>query len=274
MRLGEVLREGRRRAGLEIVDVEQATKIRIKYLRALEAEEWDALPSPAYAKGFLRTYGKLLGLDADALVDEFRRQVETGYEDQPFGPRQVSQRESRRSSQPNPSAGPPPMFPPIVPILVGVVIAIGLILAVIGLVGGSGEGGDDKADGGGSQKQQSSNGQRSKQDRREARRERRRKQAAAQSTVEVSIVSDVAICLLDESPTPLIDGSTQTAGTSAGPFEAKRFTLRFPDGFDPAQLELSLDGEATELTDASGPAAFRIEDGAAEPVDPPPASCP
>ena len=64
MRIGQVLEQARERAGLEITDIEDSTKIRGKYLRALESEDWGELPSSAYAKGFLRTYGQLLGLDS------------------------------------------------------------------------------------------------------------------------------------------------------------------------------------------------------------------
>ena len=74
--IGEVLKRTRTRRKIDIRTVEQQTKIRIKYLRALENEEWDVLPGPAYAKGFLRTYAQFLGLDGDALVDEYRRTVE------------------------------------------------------------------------------------------------------------------------------------------------------------------------------------------------------
>ena len=70
--IGEVLKQARQRAGLEISVVEEETKIRTRYLRALEGEEWDALPGDVYTKSFLRTYAQLLGLDAEALVDEFR----------------------------------------------------------------------------------------------------------------------------------------------------------------------------------------------------------
>src|ERR671936_2711717 len=75
IQIGEVLAAARHRRDLDIEDVADQTKIRAKYLRALEAEDWAALPSTAYAKGFLRTYARLLGLDADALVDEYRRRV-------------------------------------------------------------------------------------------------------------------------------------------------------------------------------------------------------
>jgi hypothetical protein len=56
LQIGEVLRSTRSRLGMDIVAVERATKIRTKYLQALEDEDWDVLPGPTYVKGFLRTY--------------------------------------------------------------------------------------------------------------------------------------------------------------------------------------------------------------------------
>jgi len=70
--IGASLREARTRAKLDIVDVEAATKIRAKYLRALENEEWGLLPGPAFVKSFLRTYADYLGLDGKLLVDEYK----------------------------------------------------------------------------------------------------------------------------------------------------------------------------------------------------------
>src|SRR5437660_2423039 len=74
--IGTSLREARMRARISIDEVETRTKIRAKYLRAIENEEWDLLPGPVYAKSFLRTYGDFLGLDSRMLVDEFRRRYE------------------------------------------------------------------------------------------------------------------------------------------------------------------------------------------------------
>ena len=64
------------RARIDITEVEVRTKIRAKYLRALENEEWDLLPGPVYVKSFLKTYGDYLGLDSRLLVDEFKRRYE------------------------------------------------------------------------------------------------------------------------------------------------------------------------------------------------------
>ncbi len=71
-----MLREARMRAHIDISEIESETKIRAKYLRAIENEEWDLLPGPIYAKSFLRTYGDFLGLDSRSLVDEYRRRYE------------------------------------------------------------------------------------------------------------------------------------------------------------------------------------------------------
>src|SRR5579862_4524791 len=74
--IGSRLREARMRAKIDISEVELRTKIRAKYLRAIENEEWDLLPGDVFAKSFLRTYGEYLGLDTRQLIDEYKRRYE------------------------------------------------------------------------------------------------------------------------------------------------------------------------------------------------------
>ncbi|HEX3392563.1 MAG TPA: helix-turn-helix transcriptional regulator [Solirubrobacteraceae bacterium] len=74
--IGATLRETRMRARVDVSEIEAQTKIRAKYLRALENEEWDLLPGPTFVRSFLRTYAQALGLDDKALVDEYRRVYE------------------------------------------------------------------------------------------------------------------------------------------------------------------------------------------------------
>jgi hypothetical protein len=78
--IGTSLREARVRRQVEIPEAEQATKIRAKYLRALEDEEFEVLPSPTYVKGFLRSYAEYLGLDGQLYVDEYNSRYVTGEE--------------------------------------------------------------------------------------------------------------------------------------------------------------------------------------------------
>ena len=90
--IGNSLREARLRQGLEFPEIEQATKIRGKYLRALEEEQFEVLPAQTYVKGFLRSYADYLGLDGQLYVDEFnsryvRGEFEEEEEQQPFRPR-------------------------------------------------------------------------------------------------------------------------------------------------------------------------------------------
>src|ERR1700737_5623162 len=70
--IGQSLREARMRAHIDVSEIEAQTKIRAKYLRALENEEWGLLPGPTFVKSFLRTYAQALGLDGKALVEEYR----------------------------------------------------------------------------------------------------------------------------------------------------------------------------------------------------------
>ena len=66
------LRAARTDAGIDIATAEYATKIRSKYLRALESGDWSALPEETAAKSFLRTYADYLGLDGRELVEVFK----------------------------------------------------------------------------------------------------------------------------------------------------------------------------------------------------------
>ncbi len=90
--IGNSLREARLRQGLDFPEIEQATKIRGKYLRSLEEEQFEVLPAQTYVKGFLRSYADYLGLDGQLYVDEFnsryvRGELEEEEEQQPFRPR-------------------------------------------------------------------------------------------------------------------------------------------------------------------------------------------
>jgi cytoskeletal protein RodZ len=69
--IGTSLREARLRQGIDLPRVEADSKIRAKYLRALEEEKFEVLPAETYVKGFLRTYAEYLGLDGQLYVDEF-----------------------------------------------------------------------------------------------------------------------------------------------------------------------------------------------------------
>ncbi len=88
--IGSSLREARERQGLDITELELQTKVRSKYLRALEDENFDQLPAHTYIKGFLRTYADALGLDGQLYVDEYNSRFVAGEEEIDLRPRRVS----------------------------------------------------------------------------------------------------------------------------------------------------------------------------------------
>src|SRR6476660_3140890 len=117
--IGTTLREARIRARIDMSEVEARTKIRAKYLRAIENEEWDLLPGPVYVKSFLRTYGDFLGLDSRTLVDEYKRQYERP-SDNEMRPISSLSRERERAAR-------GPRIPPwaiVGVVLVGIVVAL------------------------------------------------------------------------------------------------------------------------------------------------------
>jgi Helix-turn-helix domain len=126
--IGARLREARMRARIDINEVETRTKIRAKYLRALENEEWDLLPGEVYVKSFLRTYGEFLGLDTRQLLDEFKRRYEhpSDHELRPLAP--LGQRERERQAR-------GPLIPPWAAIG-AVLIVVVVVLYLLGINNG------------------------------------------------------------------------------------------------------------------------------------------
>ena len=89
--IGSSLREARLRQELDFPELEERTKIRPKYLRALEDERFDILPAPTYVRGFLRSYAEALGLDGQPFVDEYNSRFTVGEDDVPLRARRVPQ---------------------------------------------------------------------------------------------------------------------------------------------------------------------------------------
>ena len=87
--IGSSLRDARLRQNLDFPELEERTKIRPKYLRALEDERFDLLPAPTYVRGFLRSYAESLGLDGQPFVDEYNSRFTVGEDDAPLRARRV-----------------------------------------------------------------------------------------------------------------------------------------------------------------------------------------
>ncbi len=75
--IGLTLQQARQKRRLKLKTISKKTKISIKYLKALEAEDWDVFPAPAYTQAFLRNYANFLNLNSDELVREYKKYLES-----------------------------------------------------------------------------------------------------------------------------------------------------------------------------------------------------
>jgi hypothetical protein len=248
--IGEALKRTRSRRKIDIRTVEQQTKIRIKYLRALENEEWEVLPGPAYAKGFLRTYAQFLGLDGDALVDEYRRTVEAGRDaDRAYGLGESVLERRRR-----PGAEPRRRWPlrTIALAALGAAVVVVLVLLVLAWTD-SDEGNETQPQRGKHQSAQREKGGGSKQ-------------ATPAEPVLVSLVTrdSMEVCLVTGDGRALLDGQTLISGTEEGPFNppADNYRLDLTSG---GALTLTLNGKQ-RLVSSREPASYKINDDGLRPT--------
>jgi len=101
--IGEILREARERKKVSFEEIEDTTKIKKRYLLALELEEWSRMPGKVYAKGFLRTYARYLGLDEQAIGDLFELSLvarESDKAELAAAPAEKKRRTRKREKQP------------------------------------------------------------------------------------------------------------------------------------------------------------------------------
>jgi hypothetical protein len=253
--IGSALREARLRQQVDIGAVEAATKIRAKYLRALENEEWEVLPGPAYARSFLRTYANFLSLDGEVLVDEYRRRYEAPDPGAAYPVVEPVLRRPRRSS----AGERPPVRRPRLSggALAGIgAVAIVAILLVLGLTAGS-----------------SDHGLKGNRQHAAAGRPTPARAGAPgeepnpkPSTVSVSVKpqQDVWVCLVDDSRRARVNGVTLTPGNTEGPFKAKRFDVTFGNGF----VTMQVDGKDVSVPDSASPVGYEITPGRVRPLDP------
>lgn len=235
--IGETLRDARRRYGMDVREVEERTKIRARYIRALENEDWETLPAPAYVRGFLRTYGQMLGLDGEMLADEFRRRY--GEATAPGGP---GPPEPLLSEPRGPSERPRSRAPLIVLGVIGAVVVFLLVLSLF-------DGDQEPAGGGGAGvAEPNARKQKQRQKRQERRRERqaeKQEQKLQPEDAELTAISGVQVCLVGDEGA-LIDNQVLTAGTDESYSGSKRYLLtinagsvRFQVGDERRRLEVS-----------------------------------
>ena|SRR5688572_16909230 len=236
--IGETLREARMRRRIDMAEVESATKIRAKYLRALESEEWELLPGPTFVKTFLRTYAEYLELDARLLVEEYKQRFErpAGMDVTP-----LNLRRQRRSRRVAPRIGP------------GIVVVLGIValLGALYLLGVSGEGGDEQEPPAAVETatptpKKSSNA-------------RRKKRAAATKPMRVSIVAtgEVYVCMENSRGRAVVDKETLSAGQRTRTFTGRRFKVTFGT----AAARIRQNGKSYRVAESQDPVGYELRSG-------------
>jgi cytoskeleton protein RodZ len=237
--IGATLREARMRARIDISEIESETKIRAKYLRALENEEWDLLPGPTYVKSFLRTYADALGLDSRLLLEEYKLRHErlSDIELQPIAPPGTRRAPGARRSR----GGIPRAY-----------LVWFLILAVLGGIYLLGRGSEDNngtsttnqpaskpgatAGGNGSSK--------------------KKKATAAPKYARLQILgtAPVYVCVKAAGNRTLVNGETLAAGGHTNTFRSSRFDVTLGNG----SARMRVNGRLLDVPEVQSGIGYRV----------------
>lgn len=226
--IGATLREARGRRQLELHEVEAAIKIRARFLRAIENEEWDVLPGGAYTRGFIRTYANYLGLDGDRIAEDFKRSS-----GEAAGERMPRRVEPVPAASPSGGGG----FP-----LKAALAALAALAVVAAIAIGVGDGDD---------------GQPEPTSQRDAQPTKQQPAPSPQPRpgveVELRAEGEVWVCLVGDGK-ELVDGAILASGESAGPFRARSFEAAFGNG----AIAVLVAGEEAEVEESSSPIGYEI----------------
>jgi len=234
--IGTTLRDARNRRKLDISEVEQATKIRPRFLQAMESEDWEVLPGGAYTRSFIRTYASYLGLDGERLAEDYRR----------------ASREPRPGDRGAPRAEPvvassSPLRGPSLPTgVLGALVSL-LLIAVLVVVGLSGGGDDSSPD-------PSASGGKSGGQQQTPRNASEVEGSRRGISVRLAANGEVWVCLLDAEGRGLVNGQVLLAGAEEGPFRSDSFTLSFGNG----EVSMWIDGQQANIPETSSPVGYEI----------------
>lgn len=234
--VGTILHQARDRRQIELSEVEAATRIRLRYLSAIENEEWDVLPGGVYTRGFIRTYASFLGLDGERLVEDYRASVERW--------QRTPGEQVRGGGEPVAGGWAPPglLRPPLVALVVLAVIAVAVV-AVVAIPGG-----DERGGAPGSSSQGQARGASGAAIKPEA------SSSRPGVSVRLTASAEVWVCVLNARGEPLVDGQILQAGAEEGPFRSGSFTVSFGNG----EVEMRIDGREAEIPATSSPVGYAI----------------
>jgi cytoskeleton protein RodZ len=215
----------------------------------MEEENWELLPGSAYARAFLRTYAEYLGLDAEAILEQYGG-AEEPREPEPAAEsvRQIAIDDRRRPGPDRHRHGPDRRASDGARLrwaIAGSAAAAVLgVLLVLGLTGGSDEGGRAAKAGSGSGKKSAAG----------SKPERSSPAPPPSAVVRLTATGSVWVCLVNANGQALVDGVTLTAGQEEGPFKGDSFDVTFGNG----QVEMEANDEPVSIPPAANPVGYRV----------------
>ncbi|HEY2439592.1 MAG TPA: helix-turn-helix domain-containing protein [Solirubrobacteraceae bacterium] len=247
--IGATLREARMRAKIDINEVERRTKIRAKYLRAMENEEWDLLPGEVYVKSFLRTYGDFLGLDSRQLMDDYKRRYErpSDHELRPITPRSRDRERRRRR----------PVIPPWA--VIGLVLVA--VVATLYFVGRKPGGSTSNTTG-----THANTGPHRHSGQAAAGTHTTTKPKAVRTKVKLQLVAtgQVYVCLVDGAGKPLIPGLIFSPGQTIPTKTSSKLLLTLGN----ASVKMTVNGQPVSVTPSSSAIGYLLTPTSHSPLPP------
>ena len=240
--IGDQLRETRMRNRIDISEVEAATKIRAKYLRALENEEWELLPGPTFVKTFLRTYADYLGLDARSLVEQYRARYErpSAQELGPYGAGIGARRRRPRR----------PILAPWMIVFAGVAV----LVAALYFLGTLGDEPEREASAPTPTPTASPGGGNDGEKKKEKKKEAPAKPKVAR--LQIQPTGPVSVCLENAAGDPLIENVTLQANQDTETFRSKRFRI----SFGTPEAVMRVDGKPYQVSQ-NAPIGYEVKAG-------------
>jgi cytoskeleton protein RodZ len=236
--IGATLREARMRARIDVSEIEAQTKIRAKYLRALENEEWGLLPGPTFVKSFLRTYATALNLDGKALVEEYRMTQERPSE-ATFEPIVSPSQRNRGRGRAQPS-GPSRGYSIAVGAIVIVIIVLIILLATSG--------------GSGTQTPTTAAKTTPAKTTHTAAKARPTTAAAQVLALSLKPTAPIYVCLIGDNGRKLIPGLELQAGESTATYHAKHFEITLGNN----SVTMYIDGRPRSVPSSTAAVGYSI----------------
>jgi cytoskeleton protein RodZ len=236
--VGARLREARLQRGIDLAEVEASTKIRARFLGAIEDEEWDRLPSAFSARAFLHTYADHLGLDGARMVEELDYDAvpgpaaDRGARIDPAPPQEAQFARRHRLS------------PRLLATIAGLGLAAVLVAVGLASLGGDSNGPSPARRSGGGDRQQLAPGPSGPA-----------ATAGKGATLTLTATAEVWVCLLDEQGRALIDGQILGPGSEAGPYRSASFMISLGNG----AVTMSVAGRPASIPPTPNPIGFSID---------------